>query len=676
MDHLELQPLTQRSNSSTSGISKVSNQAYGLEETPSLGTEQGNGKIKIESAHDGSQYLWLPATLHVPYLSTLFAFSITLGVVVLFLTSYSARNHGLGNDHSGSAAILFGWRFSPTLFAVIYSVLTANLLTDVRRTDVFARLSRHRGASASSTILFPSRSWWNDPCDALRKSEKSGHRSWALFFTSIVNIIGFLIISPLSAGLLSPANVDMSQHVSFSQLATNSDVTLEVNSADQMMFNTITGAVLNESTSVWITTDHFVLPFWPSDFGTSAPLTAAIVTSQAPQQWTGRTTAYKATLDCADVSLKSQRNSTASSLGLVSGNSTELKRLDYNGTAFELASDDGCSIRLFARSQFLTDSLWLTDGAGWWSDSAANANQALQNTPSSSVGSVLVNATAGCNGRSYISYNEPWTNAEPFQIKGHICKTEFFEAEVSANVMLDSKTIVSFDEDEFVKNQKLMSFAEYELELLQNSFFNSNWSTKFPIPSSQNGAVAVTAKFGGPLQAITASVEYNNFPGLLIGSSTLVNDCRKLQQEWLGQMLQLSLSLQPSSAVAKMEGQVRITERRIVAVLGIGITIGVLFLISSVCIVAIAYLTRLSKRPLNLQSDPASIAVASSLIANHARTRIVFESADLLSKVAVENQLRGGTYTLKNANLEVAAPHSSDSTEGRTCQHRALTFPG
>lgn len=646
MDHLELQPLTQRSNSSTSGLDERS------DGTPFISIEQSNGKAGTDESRP-SQYLWLPATLHLPYLTTLIVLSAVLGIVLLFLTSYSAKNHGLGNDHDGSAGLLFGWRFSPTLFAVIYSLLTANLLTDVRRTEIFARLSRKSGASAASTLLFSSRFWWNDPVDALRKSNNSGHRSWALFLASVVNIIGFLVISPLSAGLLSPANIDVPKHAFFNQFDPTSDIPLQLNSADQIMFNTITGAVLNHSTSAWISTDHFVLPFWPEELGARAPLTAAIPTAQEPQQWTGKTTAYKATLDCVDVLMKSQRNATASSLGLVTGNSTELKRNDYNGTAFELASDDGCSIRLFARSQFVTDSPWLTAGAGWWAASAADANQALQNTPGVSPGIVVVNVTAGCSGRSYISYNKPWQSPEPFQIKGHICKTAFLEAEVSTTVSLDSSTVIWFDVVEFTKNQRPMDSAKYNLGSLQNSFYNTNWSTKFPVLPNQNGVVAPHSLFGGPLQAITANVRYNNSPSVLLESNTIIDDCRKLQQEWLGQMLQLALSSRPASAATKVEGQIRITERRIVAVFGIGVTIGLLFLISSICLIAIVFLTRLGNRPLNLQSDPASIAVASSLIVDEARTRVRFEGADQSSAIMIDRQLRDGTYSLQNACLAV-----------------------
>lgn len=170
-------------------------------------------------------------------------------------------------------------------------------------------------------------------------------------------------------------------------------------------------------------------------------------------------------------------------------------------------------------------------------------------------------------------------------------------------------------------------------------------------------------------------MEYNKPPGLLIGSNTLIDDCRKLQQEWLGEILQLSFSPRPSSAVAKIEGQVRITERRIVAVLGIGVTIGVLFLISSVCTIAIVYLTRTSNRPLNLQSDPASIAVASSLIANNAQTRAGFEGADMSSIDEIEHRLRGETYSLQNANFEATTTNSSGSTEGSTYQDATPVFP-
>jgi hypothetical protein len=657
MDNLELLPLPHDARRPGSLISGNSNDStWTLESERALvdtSYDSGNHaaivKVQPQLGQRGS-YNWLPATLRLPYLISLFSFSTILGVVVLVLTAYSARNHGLGNDN-GSAGLLFSWRFSPTLFAVIYSILTATLLNDVRRTEIFVRLSRQGAPSSSSaTLCFPSRFWWNDPVDALSKAKNNGSRSWALFLTSIVNTLGFLIISPLSAGLLGPLDIDVPKRTSFNQLDTVSDIPLQLNFTDQMMFNTISGAILNRTTSAWIYKDYFVLPFWPADLD-SAQLAATFQVAQVPQLWTGETTAYKATLDCVDVSLKSQRNLTASDLGLATrGNRTE----DYNGTAIQLSSNDGCIINLFTQVPYSSDATWLNIGGGWWADSVSDINLALLNTPSTSPGKAIVNTTGNCNGRSFISYNMPWRSSQPFDIKGHLCTTQFLEANVSATVAMNGTALVTFDPSEFTKN-KTMDSAKYKIPQLQNSFFNASWSTKFPA-ANQYTIHNVTVPFGGPLQAIAASVEYDNSPQKLVDSQTIVDECRQLQQQWFGQMLLSSLSIERRPAAATVQGQVKVTERRIVTVMGIGVTIGVLFLMSSASLIAIAYVTRLKQRPLNLQSDPASIAVASSLIVDDTITRATFEGTDRWSKDAIRQRLLRETYSLHGGNL-VAGTH-------------------
>lgn len=182
---------------------------------------------------------WRPLTLRPPYLSFLFILSLFLGILILILTVVSSRNYGLGND-DGSSILLFGWRFSPTLVATIYGLLVASLLNDVRRTEIFARLSGPDGASAKNTLCFPSRAWWNDPVDALNK----GTRSWTLFFTSTLYILA-LVASPLSAGLFSPTDTQIPREVMFHK-ANIEGLTWPQDTEDSIMFRTISGAVLNQ----------------------------------------------------------------------------------------------------------------------------------------------------------------------------------------------------------------------------------------------------------------------------------------------------------------------------------------------------------------------------------------------------------------------------------------------
>lgn len=84
---------------------------------------------------------WLPFTLRWYYLVALANISIALGSIILWLSCHSRSNHGIGGD-DGSSMVLFGWRFTPTLIAVLYAQMTVILFEDVKRTEPFARLAK------------------------------------------------------------------------------------------------------------------------------------------------------------------------------------------------------------------------------------------------------------------------------------------------------------------------------------------------------------------------------------------------------------------------------------------------------------------------------------------------------------------------------------------------------
>ncbi|KAG6353784.1 hypothetical protein INS49_005264 [Diaporthe citri] len=181
---------------------------------PKEAINSGSSKVVFSEYHTGylsleakTKETWLPFTLRLPFLGVVTAASVALGAAAIAITIYSVNNIGLGPD-SDSSALLFGWRFTPTLLAVLHALCTTTLLTDTRRTEVHARLAKPGGASALATLCFPSRQWWNDPFDALN-TRVSGSRSWCLLFASFTNIAAFLVISPLSAGLLAPVTVNI-----------------------------------------------------------------------------------------------------------------------------------------------------------------------------------------------------------------------------------------------------------------------------------------------------------------------------------------------------------------------------------------------------------------------------------------------------------------------------------
>jgi hypothetical protein len=61
---------------------------------------------------------WSPYTLRRPFLVFLASICVVLSIVLVVLSWYSATYYGLGKD-DGSLSLLVGWRYTPTLVAVL-----------------------------------------------------------------------------------------------------------------------------------------------------------------------------------------------------------------------------------------------------------------------------------------------------------------------------------------------------------------------------------------------------------------------------------------------------------------------------------------------------------------------------------------------------------------------------
>lgn len=125
---------------------------------------------------------WIPYTLRWQSLALLVISTVILLSLVVTLWWQSVVTNGLGPD-DGSSTLLFGWRFTPPLLAVLYVQMTSMLLDDVKRTECFARMARPGGATAVSSILRAHGAWWTALADGL--SKHGGRRSWLLFFHSL-----------------------------------------------------------------------------------------------------------------------------------------------------------------------------------------------------------------------------------------------------------------------------------------------------------------------------------------------------------------------------------------------------------------------------------------------------------------------------------------------------------
>jgi hypothetical protein len=191
--------------------------------------------------------------------------SLSFCIALAYLCWYSSKNHGIGKD-DGSSAILFGWRFTPTLIAVLYTQTVVILFEDLKRTESFARLAKppFGGASAYGTVLQAPKAWWAILIDLTFKRKRVGKSSWALICSALVYTMALLAISPLSSALLSSEEITVSQTVEFTRLAPKPDHQFSMQATRDMYFRTITALTRNISTSAWISDNSLTFPVWPS----------------------------------------------------------------------------------------------------------------------------------------------------------------------------------------------------------------------------------------------------------------------------------------------------------------------------------------------------------------------------------------------------------------------------
>ncbi|KAH0367724.1 hypothetical protein KCU65_g4438, partial [Aureobasidium melanogenum] len=445
----------------------------------------------------------------------------------------------------------------------------------------------------------PIRSWWNDASDGWSKRKNGGNRSWALLFASMSNLLALLVISPLSAILVFPANTQFSKTTSFQEAREVQNLTTTPATSEVVTFRTTIAAVLNQTTSAWVSTEYAVVPFWPSAL-TEPPL-GSIFQGLSPQNWSSRATIYQVELDCVPMSLVQTGNVTwTENLG---SNMTEA----FSNITFQASSDDGCSIVF---SGVPGDNKVLRNSGGWWasapyqslSEGMKTNNVTLSTCANRSmllVGSASNMVTGNCHGYCF------GEDSPSFDTKIMLCSSQCYSSSIDATVLINQTlTTVVFDTDIYHKTRERLPEASYNFSLMESTFFASNWSAKF---GRNDGTLYNNGDdpwYGGPLSAIVAGPKYNMDFHRLYNSTSLLSDATSMLQQFLGETLMEAWKQDTNRDQATLAASVITSRPRIVASQGIGITLGLLLLLSGLLTSLVYYETRLSRRPLGLDQDP------------------------------------------------------------------------
>jgi len=595
---------------------------------------------------------WQPVALRWPFLLTLFLMSVGLAGLTLGITLRSQKNKGLWTVQN-TGIFLFGWRFMPTTFAVIFTLLTMLMVRDIKRTEPFARLSRPDGASAGASLFLKFRAIWFEPIDALRQSQNDGFRNWALFWALMINLMGLFFVTPFSAAFLSPRDILLTKGAPISQLGTSGNLPMQLSSDDTVLFRTVSSVLLNTTSSAWITDDFVVRPVWPSSLVTM-PVGSKL--SGTPQLWTANTTVYQIGLKCAPMNLQKVAN--ISYTKKISFNSDSTVFGTVNLTSFVLGSDDGCTFGLTGYPPVWSNSSIFKSGGGWWSsapnfDSPAlwpSSNGMVQNMDEEKP--ITVNTSTQCGDRSIFFLVSPYDQNKDIQATGQVCKSTYFSANLPVTVSsFGSSSTISFDMMRFNITKDAVDVSHLNITGFESSFLSQDWSTKFHSPDlASNPLLSLRPKFGGPLALVGAQNDFNL--QTMFRNPNIVDQARRIKQRFFGEAIMASFTnTNNQSPIVTVGGNISIGERRIVASFPVGILLTAVFLLCSLQIGLVTGYTRLHERPLNLSQDPSSVAALASLVSTGQNTRALFEGLDATSEAWMHKQLSRNVFFLRHGVL-------------------------
>lgn len=384
---------------------------------------------------------------------------------------------------------------------------------------------------------------------ALPRKRNGGKTSWPYLLAALGNVLGFLVIVPLSSALMEPAPIPISKVTSFNQLDFRPQSQRPMVD-DNTYFRVTSSYLLGASTSAWVTEEYVIAPFWPSNLE-DTPFGHTLASQ--PQDWRGSTTAFQAELVCEPLSLDTVRNV---SRPYTYYSNDKSYNLQVNFTGVRLKSPGGCIVEYDGGNihQFGTFSnSSLAAGGGWW----ANLSDIIpENTWKDGESTSLTNSTfepgsgSGCDRDSIIMIQSPlvWSKASDFSVRAEACRSEFYSANVTASVYNSAPSSkVLFDETAFRQDRQSFSLEDLGIPDFQASFLSLNWNERMRSPDETSFFLPVA----GPLALLAA--RYKMDAEKLRASSSLVRDAQQLHHRFFADRVQ-SVMKNLSTSSSRFEG--------------------------------------------------------------------------------------------------------------------------
>ena len=571
----------------------------------------------------------------------------------MLLYWYSQKNNGL----SPATSAVFGWKFAPTLIAVLYTQLTTVLFDDVKRTEPFAQLARpvSRVPSASRTILEIPRAWWVTLVHGLQKKRNGGQRSWILVMTCLVNVLAFLAISPLSSALLAIDDIRISRPFEMTRMVPKKDSALKPFEDREMFFRTTAALLQNVITSPWISDDYAVLPFWPTEIPGS-PWNAQAL--QTPRTWRAETAVFRADLKCTKLELARTALLNETLPDDVLPTLLASVRLD---------SSDGCQYNIASSYGDAHDPGWFTS----WSDAAHFVYQ--DTFRAKSLGEdILSTSNDKCQGDEAIVLGTTWLNGSDTMDEtrnflsnmttwGYLCSSSLSMATIPVIASVsDTSFNIDFDKADFEKAQKPVPESLLKHTDLLPIFTNPKWFQYVPT----SGSFGLKSEFSG-ISALLAT-QYGMNATRMAQATDLPEKAARLRRRHFGELLRSSLDAPGASQTERIWGDQAASERRVKVSMEAASLLASLFFISFLMLLYVTWFSRIAQRPLNLIHDPATVLGTTSLVAHSSDVLSSLRGLDQATTKELKAVLESNVYSTSPGHLHGDPTHGQSAVASKS----------
>jgi hypothetical protein len=558
---------------------------------------------------------------------------MALAIIVFILYQRSHDNGGLGLE----ASAMFGWKFIPTLIAVIYTQLTAMLFGAVKRTEPFSRLARSPGhiPAACYTLLEKSKPWWTTLSHGFQKKRNGGRWNWTMILSCMVYILAMLGISPISAALLGTMEIEKPNTETFKRLATHNNSALRPRAERNTYLRTMGAIFQNYSTSPWITDNYIILPFWPASSSRIDSAWDPLV--QETHYWEANTTVFRDDFICTELHLRKK--------DIYLRHADRFETSYYNETYVASVlweSDNGCQFNLTVNATGGDYYDWHTQMSNYMASWGA-----IEDLP-------ITCLNKECEEDEIIMMSSPWWHSagivpasllDNFEIQAYACRSHQTMATIPVRVTGQSDgSSIHFDEDLFHSVHTPVPVSVFDTQALHKIYTNNDWY--------EHIAQRIEAdqwRLEGPAAILGAKYKLNVSD--MMSDPNIPTVAAQIRRRFFAEIIGASLQSSGASEEHDISGRRYVIDRYLL-VSGQAASVLCALLVASFCfLLALLWSTHPTRRPLGIYRDPSTVLGTSIWAAGNMTVLDEFKTMDLATRKSLKEKLAGRTFLTESGKL-------------------------